>query len=142
MTINQFIESYKTVFYNITIVLFSLVFVRISLAIVIALLQYILRLIEEKNKRETLLKQDISSEIENESNVVLNSNQSDCPNRNVNNNNNNNKSNFTMELRKNRCKPPDIELSKRTVAKTKCNIDCDELITDIDDYFSGNKPKN
>ncbi len=135
MTINQFIESYKTVFYNIGIVLFSLVFIRISLALVIALLQYILRLIEEKNKREILLKQDISSEIENESNVDLNSNQTDGPNRNVNNNNN--KSNFTMELRKNRCKPPDIELSKRTVAKAKCNIDCDELITDIDDYFSG-----
>jgi hypothetical protein len=138
MTINQFIESYKTVFYNIAITFFLLVFIRISLAQAITLLKFILKLIEEKNKRETLLKQDISSDIENESNMDLNSNQSNCPNRNVNNNN----SNFTMELRKNRCKPPDIELSKRTVAKSKCNVDYHELITELDDYFSENKQKN
>jgi hypothetical protein len=120
MSIKQFFEYYKTIFYNISIILCSLIFLRIGVQIFVSLLRLILKFLQERNTRKNLSEQTISLILDEEIiNQEIDSNHgNDSTQINANNNNNT----FTRELK------------SMNLKNTKCNVNYEELMNQLENY--------
>ena len=135
MSIRQFFEYYKTVFYNISIFFCLLVLIRISLRVAVHLLRFILRLIEERN----LIRTDSNISIVRSITVYeLDKNQNEDSQANATNIN----GSFTMKLRNNRYKISNVEPTNKSPKNMKLNVKYDELMPEIEEYFSSNNQNN
>lgn len=121
MSIKQFFEYYKAVFYNISIILCSLIFLRIGVQIAVSLLRLTLKFLQERNVRKDkdLSEQTISRIVDEE--IIIQKMDSNHGNESTQINANNNNNTFTREL-------------KSMNLKKKCNVEYEELMVQLENY--------
>ena len=125
MSIKQFFEYYKTVFYNISIIFCSLIFLRIGVQIAVSLLRLILKFLQERNVRKNLSEQTISQIVDEE--ITIQEMDSNHGNDSTQINANNNNNTFTKELK------------SMNLKNIKCNVEYEELMLQLDNYFKSNE---